>query len=159
MAHLRLTAVCFLIAIATALTPPPTSSNSVQHSSRGLTISDIYMLGQSWTIASKDNACFIPVIPAAIVLEDFYQTLLEYALSTNRRETNALSISSGVLQLAISCRQSAIPWVFVQNYARRMIDMTRLGYTGRYFTVMFHPSTATEIILALYVVKELVRGQ
>lgn len=156
---LQVSAINSLFAAFTTLSLLPRPSPPIDHSPRGITISDVAPLGQGWTISSKDNPCFIPIVPAALFPEDFYQALLLYALATNRRENGTVVFSSGLLPLATTCCQSVVPWIFVRNYARRMIDMTRLGYTGRYFSVMRHADTGTEIMLALDVMKDIVRGQ
>lgn len=147
-----------IILILLAISTTVTSTQLSWHSSQGRTISNVYALGQAWNIVSEDNACFLLIVPAAIYLEDLYHSLLTYALTTRKRETNIVVFSSQLLQLAITCHQSVIPWILVQNYARRMLDLTRSGYTGRYLTLIRHPSTGTEVMMALDVLDELVRG-
>ena len=81
----------------------------------------------------------IPVITAAHSLERFYNAILFNALAPwcNRPPQQALVMTLGPLQLTMNVVLNdgvpqGIPWAFVRNFARNMLAMTSLGFTGSY---------------------------
>ena len=81
----------------------------------------------------------VPVAVAALSLERFYDTILSHTLAPWRSlpPQQALAINMGPLQLTMNVVYSngipqGIPWAFVRNFARNMLAMTALGFTGTY---------------------------
>lgn len=84
----------------------------------------------------------IPIVPigaAAHSLERFYGAILFHALAPwcSLPPPQALAINMGPLQLTMNVVYNngipqGIPWAFVSNFARNMLAMTALGFTGTY---------------------------
>lgn len=81
----------------------------------------------------------IPIAVAANSLELFYNAILYNALAPwcTRPPQQALVMTMGPLQLTMnvvvdSGVAQGIPWPFVRNFARNMLAMTALGFTGTY---------------------------
>lgn len=82
---------------------------------------------------------FVPIRTAAHSLERFYRAILFHALAPwcSLPPQPALAIGMGPLQLTMNVVYSngipqGIPWAFVRNFARNMLVMTALGFTGTY---------------------------
>lgn len=81
----------------------------------------------------------VPIIAAAYSLERFYSAILSNALATwcSLPPQQALSMTMGPLHLTMNTVYSngipqGIPWAFVSNFARNMLVMTGLGFTGTF---------------------------
>lgn len=81
----------------------------------------------------------IPIAVAAHSLELFYHAILYNALApwSVWPPQQALVMTMGHLQLTMNVVydggvRQGIPWAFVRNFARNMIAMTALGFTGTY---------------------------
>ena len=81
----------------------------------------------------------IPIAVAAYSLEMFYNAILHNALAPwcTRPPQQALVMTMGPLQLTMTVVANSgvaqgIPWPFVRNFARNMLAMTALGFTGTY---------------------------
>ena len=81
----------------------------------------------------------IPITPAALCLDRFYNSILTNAWapwSSLPRQGN-LVMTLGRLQLTMtvvldSGIPQGIPWAFVRNFAQNMLAMTAMGFTGTY---------------------------
>ncbi|KAM0802147.1 hypothetical protein BDR22DRAFT_887812 [Usnea florida] len=81
----------------------------------------------------------IPIVAAAYSLEQFYNAILSNALDTwgSMEPQQSLMMTMGPLQLSMhavldSGVTQGIPWAFVQNFARNMLAVTGMGFTGTY---------------------------
>lgn len=81
----------------------------------------------------------VPIALAAHSLEFFYNAILYNALTSWRTQLpqRILILSMGPLKLTMKVVFDAgagqgIPWAFVQNFARNMVEMTAMGFTGTY---------------------------
>ena len=100
----------------------------------------------------------IPIVAAAQSLEMFYNAILFNALAPwcSQPPQQALVMTMGPLQLTMvvvfnSGVPRGIPWAFIRNFARNMLAMTALGFTGTYdmyygtnygSSVYLHPHTS-----------------
>lgn len=81
----------------------------------------------------------VPIAAAAHSLEKFYLAILSNALASwcSLPPQPVLQITMGPLQLTMNVVGNngipqGIPWVFVRNFARNMLAMTALGFTGTF---------------------------
>ena len=82
----------------------------------------------------------VPIWSAARALESFYTSILSHAMGpwANLRLLPRLDVDFGCLLLTMRVitgdrsPRRGIPWIFVRNFARNMLTMTRLGFTGTY---------------------------
>lgn len=81
----------------------------------------------------------VPIATAAHSLEGFYSAILSNALTSwcNQLPQQALVMTMGPLQLTMNVVVNSgvpqgIPWAFVRNFARNMLAMTSMGFTGSY---------------------------
>ena len=81
----------------------------------------------------------VPIAVAASSLELFYNAILFNALAPwcTRPPQQHLVMTMGPLQLTMtvvvdSGVAQGIPWAFVRNFARNMLGVTALGFTGTY---------------------------
>ena len=81
----------------------------------------------------------VPIALAAQSLEFFYNAILYNALTawSTQLPQRILVLSMGPLRLTMQVVFDAgvgqgIPWAFVQNFARNMVAMTAMGFTGTY---------------------------
>ena len=81
----------------------------------------------------------IPIAPAALCLEAFYNSILNDALAawSSLPPQAILVMTRGRLQLTMivvldSGIPQGIPWAFVRNFAQNMLAMTAMGFTGTY---------------------------
>ena len=87
----------------------------------------------------------IPVVHAAHFLEHFYNSILYNALApwSTMEPQLRLRMTMGSLELTMMVAFNAggtprgIPWSFVRDFARNMLVMTRMGFTGTYEYVIF----------------------
>ena len=81
----------------------------------------------------------IPIVAAAHSLERFYNAILFNALAPwcSLPPQRSLQMTMGPLQLSMEVVDNygipqGIPWAFVRNFARNMLAMTALGFTGTF---------------------------
>lgn len=81
----------------------------------------------------------VPIAAAAHSFEKFYLAILYNALAPwcSLPPQQGLQMTMGPLQLTMSVVHSygisqGIPWAFVRNFARNMLAMTALGFTGTF---------------------------
>ena len=81
----------------------------------------------------------VPIAAAAYSLEIFYNAILYNALTlwSTQPPQQMLSVTMGPLQLTMAVVfndgvPQGIPWDFVRNFARNMMGVTALGFTGTY---------------------------
>jgi len=82
----------------------------------------------------------VPIANSANALLAFYNSILFHALApwANTQPQVALRMTMGCLELTMqvvferSRTRRGIPWAFVRNFARNMLMMTTMGFTGTY---------------------------
>ena len=81
----------------------------------------------------------VPITTAAYSLEFFYNAILLNALNhwCSQPPQQVLFVTMGSLQLSMTILfdggvQQGIPWDFVRNFARNMLAVTAMGFTGTY---------------------------
>lgn len=82
----------------------------------------------------------VPIADAVNALQVFYNSILYNALAPwgNMEPQVALRMTMGCLELTMEVvsdrtrTRRGIPWAFVRNFARNMLTMTTMGFTGTY---------------------------
>ena len=85
------------------------------------------------------QSCHVPITAAAYSLERFYNAVLANAQGAwgTMEPQQSLMMTMGPLQLSMhivldSRVRQGIPWAFVRNFARNMLAVTAMGFTGTY---------------------------
>ena len=85
------------------------------------------------------QTCHVPITAAAYSLDRFYNAVLSNALGPwgSMEPQQSLMMTMGPLQLSMhivldSRVKQGIPWAFVRNFARNMLAVTAMGFTGTY---------------------------
>ena len=106
----------------------------------------------AWIFDHHDFSCLLPISSAAVELRDFYEQVVVYAALTGESPSNRFSLSMGEIKLEIiGAVGTIVPWVTVQNFANRMIEMTKRGYINTYQINFIHRATGTLVTFNLYV--------
>lgn len=92
----------------------------------------------------------VPVQGAAGMLEDFYQRLARYALTTDTPGPSHTFLAYGQLEFEISCPNSVVAWETVYHFAQAMIIKTRLGNVSTFHCNLFNPATGVLITFNLF---------
>ena len=92
-----------------------------------------------WIRGINLQTSHIPITAAAYSLERFYNAILSNALNAwgSMEPQQSLMMTMGPLQLSMhvvldSRVTQGIPWAFVRNFARNMLAVTSMGFTGTY---------------------------
>ena len=85
------------------------------------------------------QTCHVPITAAAYSLDRFYNAVLANARDTwgSMEPQQSLMMTMGPLSLSMHIVldnrvTQGIPWAFVRNFARNMLAVTAMGFTGTY---------------------------
>ena len=89
--------------------------------------------------------------PAAWALTNLYATIAAQARGKwgKMPPQHAFTLTFGGVQIMMQCAQRPIPWLFVGNFAERLLQLTDTGWTGVYVLLFSQAQSDTSITVSL----------
>ncbi|KAF6222051.1 hypothetical protein HO133_001137 [Letharia lupina] len=139
---------------------PSTSAHNGGHTGpslarRGIGFRDFLDIGGGWNMYySAWPAVALPVQPAAWALANLYASILVQARGkwTASPPRHSFTVTYGGIRILMHCPQKPIPWLFVGNFAEKLLQITEAGWTGVYLVMLSQPETDVSIRVQLTVV-------
>lgn len=94
---------------------------------------------------------YLPLFSASIILQAFYNRVIELATSNPGSMPEHSVIKWGQLDLEIVASHGAVAWASVATFAAHMLQTARRGYTNSYHCLMTNIAAGVCISFNLYV--------
>lgn len=96
----------------------------------------------------------VHVEPAAWALTNLYASILVQARGkwSMAPPQHGLTVTCGGIRILMHCPQKPIPWLFVGNFAERLLQITEGGWTGVYQVMFSQAETEVSIGVQLMMV-------
>lgn len=112
-------------------------------------------IGSGWNMYySSWPSIALPVQPAAWALTNLYASILVQARGkwTKSPPQYGFSLTYGGIRILMHCPQKPIPWLFVGNFAEKLLQITESGWTGVYQVLLSQAESDITIVVQLRVV-------
>lgn len=121
----------------------------------GITFHHAFDIGNDWNMYySSWPAALLPVQPAAWALVNLYMSIKLQTKSTWSKgpPQHSFTATFGKIQISMLCLQRPIPWLFVENFAEKLLMITKGGWTGVYSVMLSQAVNDITIVVELMVV-------